>query len=58
LIFHTSKVLPRKPFFFWPHRVEIHFLPAVAIENKTSQQLKEEVYTIMKNYLLDSGTRN
>jgi 1-acyl-sn-glycerol-3-phosphate acyltransferase len=58
LIFHTSKVLPRKPFFFWPHKIEIHFLPTVDIENKTSNQVKEEVYTIMKNYLLDSGTRN
>lgn len=55
LIFYTSKVLPRKPFFFWPHKVEMHFLPAVAVENKTAQQLKEEVFAIMKNYLLSSG---
>lgn len=55
LIFYTSKVLPRKTFFFWPHKVEMHFLPAVPVENKTSQQLKEEVFTIMKNYLLNSG---
>jgi 1-acyl-sn-glycerol-3-phosphate acyltransferase len=54
LIFYTSKVLPRKPFFFWPHKVEMHFLPAVPVENKTSQQLKEEVFTIMRNYLLSS----
>jgi 1-acyl-sn-glycerol-3-phosphate acyltransferase len=55
LIFYTSKVLPRKPFFFWPHKVEMHFLPAVEVENKTSQQLKEEVFAIMKNYLVNSG---
>lgn len=55
LIFYTSKVLPRKPLFFWPHKVEIHFLPAVGIENKTPQQLKEEVFTIMRAYLLNSG---
>jgi 1-acyl-sn-glycerol-3-phosphate acyltransferase len=55
LIFYTSKVLPRKPFFFWPHKVEMHFLPAVPVEHKTSQQLKEEVFTIMKNYLQSSG---
>lgn len=55
LIFYTSKVLPRKPFFFWPHKVEMHFLPAVSVENKTSQQLKDEVFIIMKNYLLNSG---
>lgn len=55
LIFYTSKVLPRKPFFFWPHKVEMHFLPAVSVDNKTSQQLKDEVFIIMKNYLLNSG---
>jgi 1-acyl-sn-glycerol-3-phosphate acyltransferase len=55
LIFYTSKVLPRKPFFFWPHKVEMHFLPAVPVENKTSHQLKEEVFTIMKDYLVNSG---
>jgi 1-acyl-sn-glycerol-3-phosphate acyltransferase len=52
LIFYTSKVLPRKVFYFWPHRVEMHFLPAVSAANKTAQQLKEEVFLIMKNYLL------
>ncbi|HWI90523.1 MAG TPA: lysophospholipid acyltransferase family protein [Flavisolibacter sp.] len=55
LIFYTSKVLPRKPFFFWPHKVEMHFLPAVPVENKTSHQLKEEVFEMMKTYLVDSG---
>jgi len=55
LIFYTSKVLPRKFFFFWPHKVEMHFLPAVSVENKTSQQLKEEVFAIMKEYLVNSG---
>lgn len=54
LIFYTSKVLPRKPFFFWPHKVEMHFLPAVSVENKTSHQLKEEVFSIMKDYLSNS----
>jgi 1-acyl-sn-glycerol-3-phosphate acyltransferase len=52
LIFHTSKVLPRKPFYFWPHKVEMHFLSAVEVDNKTSQQLKEEVFEIMRNYLI------
>ena len=55
LIFYTNIVLPRKPLFFWPHKIEMHFLPAVAIENKTSQQIKEEVFTMMDNYLLKSG---
>jgi 1-acyl-sn-glycerol-3-phosphate acyltransferase len=55
VIFYTSKVLPRKPFFFWPHKIEIHFLPPVAVENKSAQQLKEEVFGMMKNYILASG---
>jgi 1-acyl-sn-glycerol-3-phosphate acyltransferase len=54
LIFYTSKVLPRKTFFFWPHKVEMHFLPEVSVENKSAQQLKEEVFAIMKNYLVNS----
>jgi 1-acyl-sn-glycerol-3-phosphate acyltransferase len=52
LIFNTNKVLPRKPFFFWPQPVEMHFLPPVDVEGKTSHQLKEEVFGIMKDYLL------
>jgi 1-acyl-sn-glycerol-3-phosphate acyltransferase len=53
LIFYTNKVLPRKPFFFWPHKVEMHFLPPVASIGKTSHQLKEEVFEIMKEYLVN-----
>jgi 1-acyl-sn-glycerol-3-phosphate acyltransferase len=51
LIFHTTEVLPRKMFFFWPHKVEMHFLPPIQVKNKTAQQLKEEAYQIMKNHL-------
>jgi 1-acyl-sn-glycerol-3-phosphate acyltransferase len=52
VIFYTTKVLPRKTFFFWPHKVEMHFLPAVSVKGKSSQQLKEEVFNLMKTYLL------
>jgi 1-acyl-sn-glycerol-3-phosphate acyltransferase len=53
VIFGTTKVLPtKKSFFFWPHPVQIHFLEPVSVENKTVQQLKEEVFEIMKNYYL------
>lgn len=55
LIFYTGKVLPRKVFFFWPHKVEMHFLPAVSVEGKTTQQLKEEVFELMKNYYLQNN---
>lgn len=53
VIFHTSKVLPRKPFFFWPHKVEIHFLPEVSVNNKSVQQLKEDVFEIMRNFIVN-----
>jgi 1-acyl-sn-glycerol-3-phosphate acyltransferase len=52
LILNTNKVLSRKPFFFWPQPVQMHFLPPVDVEGKTSHQLKEEVFGIMKDYLL------
>ena len=55
LIFYTSKVLPRKHFFLWPHKVEMHFLPPIEVENKSSQQLKEEAFIVMQTYLLNSG---
>lgn len=51
LIFNTSKVLPRnKTFYFWPTKVEMHFLAPVSPLNKTTEMLKEEVFQIMKEY--------
>lgn len=55
VIFHTRKVLPRKTFYFWPHHVEMHFLAPVSVEEKTVQQLKEEVFEIMKSRLTANG---
>lgn len=51
VIFNTNKVLPRdKKFFFWPQPVEMHFLPPISPENKTSEQMKQEAFEIMKEY--------
>lgn len=50
LIFNTDKVLPRKTFFFWPAKVEMHFLPPIASVNKTVKDLKQEVYDVMFAY--------
>jgi 1-acyl-sn-glycerol-3-phosphate acyltransferase len=51
VIFYTAKVLPRhRNFFFWPHRVEMHFLQPVSPLHKTYQELREEVHSIMRNY--------
>ena len=52
VIFHTSKVLPRKVFFFWPHKVELHFLSAVPVDHKSARELKDEVFLIMREYIL------
>ncbi|MFL5789706.1 MAG: hypothetical protein ACJ748_16715, partial [Flavisolibacter sp.] len=43
--------LPVKGFFFWPGRVELHFLPVVRVANKNAKELKEEVFVIMRDYM-------
>ena len=51
LIFNTRNILPANKFFLWPHRMQIDFLPPVSLKPAASyQQLKEEVFTIMKEY--------
>ena len=53
LLFNTRKVLPPgKTLYFWPQKVEMHFLPPVNVEGKTTQELREEVFQIMKEYYL------
>ena len=50
LLFNTGRVLPRKPFFFWPVPVQMHFLPEVPVQGKTVESLKQEVFRIMHDY--------
>jgi 1-acyl-sn-glycerol-3-phosphate acyltransferase len=51
LIFNTAKVMPRRPtFFFWPQRVEMHFLPPIAVEGKSVQAIKQEAFKLMESY--------
>lgn len=50
LMFDTIKVMPRKTFYFWPHKVEMHFLPSVSPAGLTTEQLKEKVFMIMRAY--------
>lgn len=54
LIFNTAKVLPRKPFFFWPTKVEMHFLPQINVTGKSVQQVKEEAFEIMSRYYIEN----
>ncbi len=50
LIFYTKKVLPSKSFYFWPHRIEIHFLKAVVPGDSSGTALKERIFLQMKEY--------
>lgn len=55
VIFNTKKVLPiHKAFYFMPHRLEMHFLPEISPGNKSTKQLKQEVFDVMWNYYLDN----
>lgn len=57
LLFNTDKVMPRKPFFFWPlAKVEMHFLPAIEVEGKTLRQVKEEVFSTMQSYYVEHAS--
>jgi 1-acyl-sn-glycerol-3-phosphate acyltransferase len=52
LIFNTRKVLPPgKVFYFWPSKMELHFLPPVEISNTdTIEALKYKLFTLMSSY--------
>jgi 1-acyl-sn-glycerol-3-phosphate acyltransferase len=51
LIFHTRTILPpRKFYYLWPHRIEMHLLPAEPIAGRTAQQLKECLFDRMSKY--------
>ena len=58
LIFNTNKALPvNKSFYFLPHKLQMHFLPPVTIDNNNAEQLKQKVFTIMKDHYV-SHTAN
>ena len=51
VIFNTKKALPlNKFFYFWPAKLEIHFLKPISPANKTTDELKAEVFETMKDY--------
>ena len=53
VIFYTSIVLPRnKTFYFWPHKVEMHFLPPLQVQGRTVEDIKNEAFEKMKQYYL------
>lgn len=52
LLFNTKKVMPvSRGFYFWPAKMEMHFLPEVAAEKGGDYEvLKEKVYSVMEKY--------
>ena len=48
VLFHTKKILPANKFFYvLPHKLEMHFLPALNSTDIKSGELKEKIFTIM-----------
>jgi 1-acyl-sn-glycerol-3-phosphate acyltransferase len=51
VIFNSANVLPRKFFFFWPAKIELHYLKPVPPGSFSSpERLKEYVFNLMKEY--------
>lgn len=56
VIFNTKKILPpNKPMYLIPGPMEIHFLEPIEPTNLSSDELKDKVFEVMKNYYL-AGT--
>ena len=55
VIFNSAKVLPRKTFFWWPSKVELHYLPPVSPQNFSSaESLKQHVFNLVKDYYVSN----
>lgn len=52
ILFNTKKILPPgKLFYYWPAKMEIHFLPPIAVNHDDNyEMLKENVHRIMSDY--------
>ncbi len=52
LLFNTKRVLPPgKVFFFWPSKMELHFLSPVPVKtNDNYEAVKEKLYLLMTEY--------
>ena len=52
LMFNTKKVLPsNKVFFFWPSKMELHFLHPVSVKQSDNfVHVKEKVFKLMTEY--------
>ncbi|MEI9944590.1 MAG: lysophospholipid acyltransferase family protein [Chitinophagaceae bacterium] len=55
VIFNTAKVLPvKKTFFFWPVKIKMRILAPISPEGKTMDQVKGEVFSVMKDYYVNN----
>jgi 1-acyl-sn-glycerol-3-phosphate acyltransferase len=51
IIFNSTKAMPRKPFFFWPTKMELHYLLPISPKNYSSiDELKKHVFEVMWEY--------
>lgn len=55
VLFNTKKVLPlHKTFFFWPSKIEMHFLEPIetaGLQMEDAKELKEQVFELMWKYI-------
>ena len=59
IIFNSGKILPpEKPFFLWPCKLEMHFLPPISSDNIQGKDLKEKVHKIMWDYITAASLQN
>ncbi|MEO8415035.1 MAG: lysophospholipid acyltransferase family protein [Ginsengibacter sp.] len=54
LIFNTKKILPPgKMFFFWPSKMELHFLaPVIVLKTDNFEMVKQHLHKLMSDYYL------
>ncbi len=51
VILGTKKAMPiHKKFYLLPTRLRMHFLPSVPVDNTTSKELNQKVFSLMWNY--------
>jgi 1-acyl-sn-glycerol-3-phosphate acyltransferase len=53
IILNTKKALPvNKFFYFFPYQLKMYFLDPIAVDGQTSDELKEKVFGIMKDFFV------
>lgn len=56
IILNSKKALPRKIFFFWPAKIDLHYLnPVSPKEFPSAEKLKENVFNLMKEYYVKNS---